>query len=137
MTPGPTTVEIFVHFDDGDPAGIMFFPNYFRLSERAFELGLLKNGIAWSEWFRHPDWGVPLRHVEGEFHRPLRPGQNCKVRQSTARIGNSSLTLKSEILDAEGHLCAVVHTTHVFVSRPDMKKRNIPDHLRKYLEAIR
>lgn len=136
MKSGPYTIEIFAHFDEGDPGGILFFPNYFRMSERAFELGLVKNGIEWAEWFDHPEWGVPLRHVEAEFHGPIKPGQQCKIRQGTSKVGDSSVTLRTEIHNAKGELCTVVHTTHVFVSRPEFKKRAIPDRLRAYLNSV-
>lgn len=130
-----TRVEIFVHFDDGDPAGITFFANYFRMSERAWELGLVKNGIDWKEWFDHPEWGIPLKTVQAEYHNMLRPGQNCTVELGVKHLGDSSLTLQFEFYDAQKNHCASVRTTHVFVDKKIRKKRSIPDHLRKFLES--
>lgn len=137
MKDGPMSVveiEMFVHFDDGDPAGITFFANYFRLAERAFELSLT-GSVTWNDWFDHPDWGVPLRHVESEYHRPLRPGQACFVRQGIKSLGDSSLVMQSEILDAQKNLCAVVTTTHVFIDKKLMKKKSIPPHIRAFLQS--
>lgn len=131
----PSEIEMFVHFDDGDPAGITFFANYFRFAERAFELSLKNSEITWKHWFDHPEWGVPLKHVEAEYKRPLRPGQNCYVRQSVEKLGESSLVLLSEVLDSEKNLCAVVKTTHVFIEKPSLKKRSIPQEIRKFLES--
>lgn len=130
-----TQVEMFVHFDDGDPAGITFFANYFRMSERAFELGLIKNGIEWKEWFHHPDWGVPLKKVEAEYHNMLTPGQTCRIHMGVKNLGESSLTLQFEFYDAKDVHCATVRTTHVFVDKKQRKKRPIPDHLRGFLES--
>ncbi len=92
-------IELFAHFDDGDPAGILYFANYLRFTQRAFELSLAKESLSWKDWFDHPEWGIPLRHAESEYHRPLRPGQKCFVRQGVTRLGETSLTIKSEILD--------------------------------------
>lgn len=134
-TQPPVEIEMFVHFDDGDPAGITFFANYFRFAERAFELSLQNGPVTWRDWFDHPDWGVPLKHVEAEYRRPLRPGQKCFVQQSVEKIGDSSLVLLSHILDAEKDLCAVVKTTHVFIDKATLKKRSIPPAIRKFLQA--
>ncbi|MGE3386536.1 MAG: acyl-CoA thioesterase, partial [Bdellovibrionales bacterium] len=135
MQSGPVEIEMFVHFDDGDPAGIAFFANYFRLAERAFELSLNNSPITWQEWFDHPEWGVPLKHVEAEYKRPLRPGHKCFVRQRVTELGDSSLVLLSEVLDDQKNLCAEVRTTHVFINKQLMKKMSIPDHIRAFLKS--
>lgn len=128
-------IEMFVHFDDGDPAGIMFFPNYFRMSERAWELALVKNGLAWTDWFRNDEWGIPLRAVQAEYHAMLRPGQTCTVEIGVGNLGDSSVTFQFEIYDSKGVHCASLRTTHVFVDKVTMKKRSVPDHLRKFLKT--
>ena len=135
MNGAPLSTKLFIHFDDGDPGGIMFFPNYFRLSERAFELALVEDGVDWREWFDHPQWAVPLRHVEAEYRRPLTPGQFCRVDQCVARLGQTSVTLNSDFFDQAGNPCATVTTTHVFIDRKTMKSRPIPDALRRLLEG--
>ncbi|MBX7231300.1 MAG: acyl-CoA thioesterase [Bdellovibrionales bacterium] len=131
----PSQVELMVYFDDADPAGIVFFANYLRLSERALETILINEGIPWTDWFDHPEWGAPLRHVEAEYMNPLRPGQKCVIQQGVLRLGDSSVALQSEIYSHENQLCARVVTTHVFVDKVKLKKRPIPDHLRNFLKA--
>lgn len=128
-------VEMFVHFDDGDPAGIMFFANYFRLAERAWELALVKNGLDWKDWFRHEEWGIPLKMVQAEYHAMLMPGQTCTIQIGVKKIGDSSVTFQYEIHDSKGIHCATLQTTHVFVDKETVKKRGVPDHLRKFLKA--
>ncbi len=134
MSQGPYTVELFVHFDDGDPAGITFFGNYFRMAERALELGLEQRNVPWKEWFAHPEYGIPLRHAEAEYHKMLMPGQRCKIRQGVEKIGDSSLVLRTEVHSADGHLCATIRTTHVVVDKQTRKKRTIPAPLRTFLD---
>ena len=135
MTARGLKVEMFVHFDDGDPAGIMFFPNYFRLTERAWELALIQNGLEWEDWFRNDQWGIPLKAVAAEYHAMLRPGQTCSVEIRVKRLGRSSVTFQFQIHDSKGTHCASVETTHVFVDKALLKKRDVPDHWREFLKT--
>lgn len=133
MNQGPYTVDLFVHFDDGDPAGITFFGNFFRMAERALELGLEQRNVPWKEWFAHPEYGIPLRHAEAEYHKMLPPGQRCQIRQGVEKFGDSSLVLRTEVHDKDNHLCATIRTTHVVVDKQTRKKKTIPENLRHFL----
>jgi len=127
---------MFIHFDEGDPGKIMFFPNYFRLSQRAFELCLRQHEVPWREWFDHPDWGVPLRKVTSEYFHPIKPGQMAEVEVAVHRVGDSSVTLHTQIKNEDGKLCAAIETTHVFASTKSLKSIPIPDFLREFLSRI-
>ena len=123
-----------VPFDEGDGEGIVFFGNYFRLAHRALEDYLPEIGIPWAGWFKNPDWGVPLRHVEADYLKPLRPGEEFRVRIHVAELGESSAHFAYEFLDTDGRVSAKLKTSHVFVDRREMKKRLIPEDLRAILE---
>lgn len=125
-----------VPFDEGDGEGIVFFGNYFRLAHRALEDFLPEIGIPWAEWFKNPDYGVPLRHVEADYLRPLRPGQSFTVKIEVADLGESSAHFAYEFLVGD-QPAAKLKTSHVFVSRPDMKKRSIPDGIRTKLASLK
>lgn len=135
MTPKNIEIEMFVHFDDGDPAGITFFANFFRIAERALELHLIQNGIPWSDWFDHPEWAIPLKAVQSVFHHPLKPGQKCFVLQKIIQLGHSSLTWEHEIYNEARDLCATLQTTHVFINKVNLTKREIPPPIRLFLES--
>lgn len=129
----PLRTEAFVHFDDGDPAGIVMFANYFRMAHRALELALEISKIPWSEWYDHPTWGVPLRHVEADYRQPLKPGQKIWIDISVIHLGDSSVKLRFELKTKSEQLLAVVKTTHVFINKYNLKKLSIPNHLRAFL----
>ncbi len=122
-----------VAFDEADSEGIVFFGNYFRLAHRALEAWLPTIGITWKEWFANSEWGVPLRHVEAEYFKPLRPGDEFQARLWVKEIGQSSIHFGYEFVSLEGVTLARLKTSHVCVSRPDMKKHLIPNSIRQRL----
>lgn len=128
-------LKFTVPFDEADGEGIVFFGNYFRLAHRALEQFLPLAGIPWNEWFKSPDFGVPLRHVEADYLKPLRPGETFAVKVFVLEMGDSSVRFGYEFLDASGGVTARLKTSHVFVSRPDMKKLSLPQSLRDRLRV--
>ena len=125
--------KIMVHFDDADPGGIVFFANYLKLAHRALEYALPKAGIPWEKWFRPESYGVPLRHVEADYRKPVRPGSYVDVEQKITRLGNTSVTFESELKNDQGELCAVITHTHVFVDMKTKNSINIPEDIRQVL----
>jgi YbgC/YbaW family acyl-CoA thioester hydrolase len=132
---GGQEVQIFIHFDEGDPAGIMLFANYIKLTERAWEFVLKKKGESWQEWYAHPEWGIPIKHIDAEYRRPLKPGQLSTIQVGVVHLGESSFALQYEFYDEAKNHCASIKVTRVFVSIKEMKKRPIPDYWRKFLET--
>ena len=124
-----------VPFDEGDVEGIVFFGNYFRLAHRALEVWLPTIGIPWAEWFKNSEWGVPLRHVEAEYLKPLRPGDEYEVQIWVKEIGESSIHFGYEFLNAKKEVLARLKTSHVCVTRPAMGKHRVPDSIRDRLSA--
>lgn len=125
--------KLMVHFDDADPGGIVFFANYLKLAHRALEHALPKAGIPWDQWFATKDYGVPLRHVEADYQKPIKPGTFIDVEQTVVRLGNSSVSFESLIKDEAGELCATIKHTHVFVDMKTKSAINIPENIRKIL----
>jgi 1,4-dihydroxy-2-naphthoyl-CoA hydrolase len=130
-----TPLEFTVPFDETDREGIVFFGNYFRLAHRALEAYLPTIGIAWAEWFDHPEWGVPLRHAEADYLKPLRAGDRFVARLEVAELGESSVSFEYEFLSPEGMSLARLKTAHVFLSRATKKKMAIPAEIRDRLKS--
>lgn len=126
-------INMTVAFDDADGEGIVFFGNYFRLAHRALEQYLPLIGISWSEWFKHEQWGVPLRKVECEYLRPLRPGQTFQAKIQVAELSESTVTFDIDFV-CESKVVAKLRSTHVFVDRKSISKMKIPENLRSLLE---
>ncbi|MBX3021011.1 MAG: acyl-CoA thioesterase [Bdellovibrionales bacterium] len=123
-------------FDDSDSEGIVFFGNYFRLAHRALEQWLPAQGISWEEWFKNPAFGVPLRHAEADYLKPLKPGQTFEVTVRVAELGESSVHFEIEFQTLDGTALARLKTSHVFVSREGMKKIGIPEAIRARLQHV-
>ena len=66
--------SINIHFDECDPAGIVFFAHHFRLAHQVIEAFVQNQGVSWNEWFASPDYGVPLVHVEADYKAPMLAG---------------------------------------------------------------
>jgi YbgC/YbaW family acyl-CoA thioester hydrolase len=128
-----TPLKFIVPFDEADGEGIVFFGNYFRLAHRALEQYLPTLNISWNDWFKNPGFGVPLRHVEADYLKPLRPGEAYQVLMSVAEIGESSVHFSYEFSHPNGDVCARLKTSHVFVARPGMKKMTVPADIREKL----
>ncbi len=122
-----------VAFDEADREGIVFFGNYFRLAHRALEQFLPTIGISWPEWFTNSEWGVPLRHVEADYVRPLRPGDEYQVQIAVERMTTSSVEFSYVLQDYGGGVFARLKTVHVFVRRDDLGKVEIPRAVRERL----
>jgi 4-hydroxybenzoyl-CoA thioesterase len=83
-----------IRFHHCDPAGIVFYPQYFVLFNETvedwFNQGL---GIDFALLHSEHRLGVPLARVECEFLAPSGIGDRLLFRLSVARIGRSSITL--------------------------------------------
>jgi len=131
----PEGLIFTVPFDEADGEGIVFFGNYFRLAHRALEQYLPQIGIPWVEWFKNPEWGVPLCHAEADYKKPLKPGDRFEARIQVTEIGESSVHFAYEFLALDGQPLAFLKTSHVFVTRQGMKKAAVPTQVRARLEA--
>jgi len=131
----PTPFQTTLAFDEADGEGIVFFGNYFRLAHRALEFHLPQIGIPWVTWFRHPEYGVPLRHVEADYMAPLRPGDTLNIEVGVTKLGDSSVEFIHRFTHADGKPAATVRTVHVFVSRKTFYKVQIPEDIRGRLSS--
>jgi len=96
-TPAPFETEKLIRFHHCDPAGIVFYPQYFvlfnELVEDWFNHGL---GIDFAAFHAVDRLGVPMAHVECDFLSPSKIGEILRLRLAVERIGNASLTLAVE-----------------------------------------
>lgn len=125
-----STRIVRIEWGDCDPAGIIFYPTYFRIFDNAtamlFEraLGMTKN-----QYLKAYDFaGFPLVDTRAEFIRPTRYGDDVTV-ESTVSFGKSSFTVDHKIT-LNGELCAECVEKRVWVARqPDggIKATPVPE----------
>jgi 4-hydroxybenzoyl-CoA thioesterase len=83
-----------IRFHHCDPAGIVFYPQYFvlfnELVEDWFNQGL---GIDFARFHTESGLGVPMGSIECRFLSPSKVGEILRLSLSIKRIGKSSLVL--------------------------------------------
>ena len=120
---------IRIHFDEADPAGLLFFGSYFIIAHRFME-ECLSSLFSWKEWYNNPHWGAPIRHAEAEYFSPLYAGDLCELTLSLKKIGLSSLSFELCFYKEEG-LSAKLKITLVFMSRGEEKKERFQTRSKK------
>jgi acyl-CoA thioesterase FadM len=125
-----------IRFRQGDPAGIMFFADSYKIAHDAYEDFISFLGIDWKDWFNNPDWAVPIRHSSCEHLRPMLPSQTYEVRVAVDRVGKSSFTLKY-FFELDEHIYAEVSLVHTFINKKSRSKTSIPSDIRDRLESYR
>jgi 4-hydroxybenzoyl-CoA thioesterase len=91
---GPFERQKLIRLQHCDPAGIVFYPQYFllfnELVEDWFNEGL---GIDFADFHANARMGIPLAHVEADFVAPSKQGEQLTMRLTVKELGNSSLKL--------------------------------------------
>jgi 4-hydroxybenzoyl-CoA thioesterase len=131
------TIEI--EFGDCDPAGIVYYPNYFRFFDDA-TAHLLESalGMKKREWIdRYGIVGIPMVDTGAKFIRPSRYGDYVIIESTIAELGLSSFSVRHHLLKDET-LAIEAHEVRVWAGRdPDkpggIKAVPLPDEVRKAL----
>lgn len=130
MSPFTNTRTVRIEWGDCDPAGIIFFPNYFRIFDHAtamlFEAAL---GMTKFEMFKILEFtGWPLVRTQARFLKPTRFGDDVNV-TSTITFGRSSFEVAHK-LSLNGELCAECSEKRVWTVRDaqgQLKSHPVPD----------
>lgn len=123
-----------VHFNECDPAGILFFGNIFTLAHQSFEDFLNQNPETYHEYFASRQFAFPLIKAEAQFQRPMCLGKTYQIQLEITEIRNSSFQVLIQFLQAQ-ETCAVVNTVHVCIDKLTQKKSDLPLSLRSFLES--
>jgi 4-hydroxybenzoyl-CoA thioesterase len=128
--------EKLIRFHHCDPAGIVFFPQYFVLFNELVE-----------DWFTHglhEDYatmiavdrvGVPMAHIDCDFVSPSKIGDVPRLELRVKRVGRSSLALYVEG-SAKGELRVKANLVVVFASLEGTRAVAIPGHVREHIERF-
>ena len=95
--------EVTVEWGDCDPAGIVYYPSYFRWFDQAtyrlfLAAGLRRDDITSGQWKE----GTPLVHAECSFKRASQTGEKLVVESHVAKFGRSSFTINHVFRDCFG-----------------------------------
>ena len=114
--PFDSIVAVFpcqVHWGDCDPAGIIFYPTYFRWMDAA----------TWAFWasvgytakrMKAEHLAMPLVNADCRFIAPAEQGDRCEVRSRIARFGGKSFVVAHEVVRDDGTTLASGSETRVW-----------------------
>lgn len=132
------TVTKQIRFHHCDPAGIVFYPQFYVLLHEVQEDFLAHIGFA-EHHMIEAGYGVPIVDMKTQFVSMCRNGDTVSISLALTHVGNASIGMAYRI--HRGDQTVLQATAVVVYSRlPDGKPVRIPDNLRQamqpYLEAI-
>ncbi|MFO1084375.1 MAG: acyl-CoA thioesterase [Reyranellaceae bacterium] len=130
--------EVTVEWGDCDPAGIVYYPAYFRWIDQAthrlfHNAGATREGTTGGRWTE----GIPLVAAECSFRRASQPGEKLVVESHISRFGRSSFTIRHVFRDASGEVAAEGTETRIWARKEgdanSLKSMPIPADVRRRL----
>lgn len=131
MTPLYTHRRV-VAFQEVDAAGIVFYARIFDYFHDAYVAFLRERGAPLEAALRDGSWAAPLRHARAEYHRPLRFGDEVRVRVVAIDIDETEYRVRYTIESDAGVACEG-ETVHVSVDPETFRRAPLPEVLRRAL----
>ena len=130
--------QVTAEWGDCDPAGIVYYPAYFKWFDQAtyrlfLSAGLKRDDITSGQWKE----GTPLVAAECSFKRASQTGETLIVESQVSRFGRSSFTIHHVFRDASGEIAAEGTETRIWARKDGdaqtLKALPIPEDVRKRL----
>ena len=123
--------ERTIRFSDCDPAGIVFYPQYFVMFNGLVE-EWIDNGlnVGYRQLIIERRIGLPTVRLEADFRAVSRMSDVVVLSLEVERLGNSSLTLNLSCVGVDGAARMQVHQVLVTTSLGDHRAIDIPDDFR-------
>ncbi len=125
-----------IRFSECDPAGIVFYPQYFVMFNDLMEAwidDLLPEGFQGVIVQRRT--GMPTVHLEADFRAISRMGDDVTLSLDVVRLGQKSITLAWRCTGADGDLRMAVTQTIVVTSLDTHLAVAVPDDLRAAIQG--
>jgi 4-hydroxybenzoyl-CoA thioesterase len=123
-----------IRFSDCDPAGIVFYPQYFVFFNDLLEEWIdtvLEDGFA--GYILRRRCGMPIVQLDADFKSVSRMGDDVLLSLSAARVGTRSFDLELSCTGTSGELRMSVRQTLVTTSLDTHRAIQIPAELRAAL----
>ncbi|HVZ42453.1 MAG TPA: acyl-CoA thioesterase [Ramlibacter sp.] len=101
MQPLLGRVRHILSWGECDPAGIIYYPTYYRWMDTATWTLVASAGYRAAR-MRDEHFAMPLVNAQCEFVSSPTFGDECEVRSFVSRFGRSSFTVQHEVVMAEG-----------------------------------
>ena len=129
--------DMLVRFSHCDPAGIVFYPQYFvmfnGLVEDWFNQGL---GVNYARLITEHRLGLPIVRLECDFVAPSKIGEIITLGLRLEKLGRSSMTIAVDCRHGKAQRLAARFVL-VAVDLPGQRPRPVPDDLRALMLAFR
>lgn len=144
MDAPPARVFVYcrhISFGDCDPAGIAFYPNFYRWFDEAVHALMIE--IDWS-WRRTADefgWlGLPCAAASARFVRPVTHGQTIRVESQVLRFEPRRIVFSHRVYRDAVLLCEGEEKRFVGIPHPDnadlVRAMDVPAELQRALTAL-
>jgi 4-hydroxybenzoyl-CoA thioesterase len=131
------TTKVEIQFGDCDPAGIVYYPNYFRMFDNAtaalLSAAFRMNKRAWLEHFGIA--GIPMVDTGSKFFIPSRFGDTIEIRSEITELGRASFMVRHQIYRGDD-LAVEAREKRVWVTRTEaggIQSAPLPDAVRTVL----
>jgi len=130
--------QVTVEWGDCDPAGIVYYPAYFRWCDQStyrlfLAAGLTRDDTSGGQWKE----GTPLVAAECSFKRASQTGETLVVESHVSRFGRSSFTISHVFRNAAGEVAAEGSETRIWARKEGdartLKSVPIPEEIKKRL----
>ena len=126
--------KFYTYWADADPAGIVFFPHFFRYVEQAEEELFRASGANRQALLEEHRVWMPRVEAFSKFLRPIRVSEAIRVRLNPQFKGEKTIRYEFEIVeDATSETIAEGYVTVVCVDAAEFKATAIPDAIRAVL----
>ena len=130
-------VRFQTYWADADPAGIVFFPHYFRLMEQAEEELFHAAGEDRQRLLVENRIWLPRVEAFANFSKPIWYGEAIRIRLNPQFQGLKTVRYDFVFLnDRTGESLAAGYVTVVCVDSANFKATVIPDRIRRIIERI-
>ncbi|ATG21771.1 4-hydroxybenzoyl-CoA thioesterase [Ralstonia pickettii] len=125
-----------IRFAECDPAGIVFYPEYFVMFNNLLEAwidSLVPEGFA--GYIGQHRYGLPTVRLEADFRAISRMGDDVMLNLEVVRLGGKSMTLALTCTGSDGEVRMSVNQVVVSTSLRTHRAIDIPEVLRQALTA--
>ena len=121
-----------IRFHHCDPAGIVFYPQFFYLLHEVQEDFLAHVGFAEHHMIT-AGMGVPIVDLKTEFLGMCRNGDDINIHLSLSKVGNSSIGMSYTITGDDDQVRLRASGVVVYSTVPQGRPTRLPDDLRQAL----
>lgn len=127
---------ISIRFAHCDPAGIVFYPRYFELINGVVEDWCAEGlGMSFHEMHMVQGIGLPTVHIETDFVKTSRMGDELIAELRVLKLGRASLTVEIIMKDKEDQLRLKAQLVLVLAKVDEQRAIALPVNLREKMQS--